>query len=66
MKVGDTKNGLTILWMDNVSELVPDPLVKVGTKVFQETEEYAYIFSLELEKQLISYKNTHFIRLSQF
>jgi len=33
MNVGDEINGLTVLWMDYVSEHVPDPLVKVETKI---------------------------------
>lgn len=30
MKVGDTINDKTILWMDNPSPLIPDMLIKVG------------------------------------
>ena len=65
MNVGDEINGFTILWMDNVSERVPDPLVKVGVKQVLEMEEHSYIYSKELESHLTSYTNVHFKRKSE-
>jgi hypothetical protein len=65
MKVGDTINGKTILWMDNPSDLIPDMLIKVGEKVVEEMDEFTYIYSPGFENQLTSYKNVKFIRVSQ-
>lgn len=65
MNVGDEINGLTILWMDNVSEHVPDPLVKVGTKIIKDMDEHSYIYSKGFETLITKYTNVHFKRKSE-
>lgn len=66
MKIGDTINGKTILWLDNPSQLIPDRLIKVGE--LDGTAEYnerCYNCGTNHSKTTKKYKNIKFIRESQ-
>ncbi len=66
MKIGDTINNKTILWMDNPSELIHDRLIKVGE--FDKTTQYedtCFNCGTKHSHTYKKYKNIKFIRESE-